>query len=72
LGGAVDVVIGLGLLIRKAMPVAALSGIIVALGYLIAGTLWTPDLWLDPLGSFTKDIPLMALLVTALAIASDR
>jgi uncharacterized protein YbjT (DUF2867 family) len=72
LGGAVDVVIGLGLLIRKAMPVAALSGIIAALGYLIAGTLWTPDLWLDPLGSFTKDIPLMALLVTALAIASDR
>jgi nucleoside-diphosphate-sugar epimerase len=29
--------------------------------YLVAATLWRPDLWFDPLGPLAKDIPVVVL-----------
>lgn len=72
IGSAIDVLIGFGLLVRRTMPAAAIGAIAATLAYLIAGTVWTADLWADPLGPFLKNIPLVLLALVALATAPDR
>jgi hypothetical protein len=46
--------------------------ILATFGYLAAGTLLAPQLWLDPLGAFTKIIPMLAATVFTLAIIDER
>ena len=58
LGGAfADIALGLMVLWRRWARVACLGMIALSLGYLVAGTIWTPDLWADPLGPFVKVLP---------------
>ena len=54
------------------MPAAAIGMIGVTAAYLLAGTLFTPDLWLDPLGPFVKTLPAAVLALVALAIRDAR
>lgn len=71
-GSVVDVLLGLAVLVRSlARP--ALSGMIaVTLSYLAAATVFTTDLWLDPLGPLVKTIPAALLALVALAILDER
>lgn len=70
-GSAVDVVLGLGILVRNWVRPAALGMIAVTIAYLTAGSLLRPDLWLDPLAPLVKAIPAMALAVVTL-VATER
>lgn len=72
-GGAfVDIVLGAAMLYRRTMPAACVGMIGVTAAYLLAGTIFTPDLWLDPLGPFFKTLPAAALALVALAIRDAR
>ena len=71
-GSVVDVLIGLGLLVRRWVRPAAILSILVALGYMLAGTVFTPQLWLDPLGPFVKILPAIAAGLCVAALAEER
>jgi DoxX-like family len=72
LGAAIDLLLGLLVLIRRWMPAAALGMVLVSFGYLAAGSLVAPDLWLYPLGPFVKVAPAAVLALVALAVAEER
>ena len=44
----------------------------VTLAYLVAGTILTPQLWLDPLGPLLKIVPILIATLFTLAIVDDR
>jgi uncharacterized protein YbjT (DUF2867 family) len=72
-GGALaDLAIGLGILFRRTARPALWAGFVLSLGYLAAGTLLAPELWIGPLGPLTKVVPILALNLVALAILEDR
>ncbi len=71
-GAAVDVLLGGAMLWRRTMPAACLGMVGVTLIYLLAGSFFTPDLWLDPLGPFVKTAPAAVLALVALAIRDAR
>ncbi|CAA0096709.1 Uncharacterised protein [Starkeya nomas] len=71
-GGLADLLVGIGIAIRRTARLALLAGIAVALFYALAGTLLTPWLWLDPLAPLLKIAPVIALHLVALATLQDR
>ncbi|WP_448951933.1 SDR family oxidoreductase [Labrys neptuniae] len=71
-GAVVDILLGVAMAWRRTMPAAAVGMIGITLSYLIAGSLFTPDLWLDPLGPFVKTLPAAVLALVALAIKDAR
>ena len=73
IGGAViDVILGAAVLYRPFAKLACMSMLAVSCVYLIAGSVLTPALWLDPLGPFLKVLPAMALAVVTLAVLEER
>jgi len=44
----------------------------LAIGYTIAGTLWWPDLWSDPLGPLLKNLPIVAAIAALAALEEER
>lgn len=71
-GGIADLLIGVGIAVRRTARPALIAGIVVSLLYAAAGTLFTPWLWLDPLAPLLKIAPIVALLLVALATLEDR
>ncbi|MDF2620754.1 MAG: nucleoside-diphosphate sugar epimerase [Xanthobacteraceae bacterium] len=71
-GGLADLLVGLGISIRRTAGPALVAGIAVALFYALAGTLLTPWLWLDPLAPLLKIAPVIALHLVALATLRER
>ena len=71
-GAAVDLALGLAVLIRRWLIPAALGMMAVTIAYLAGGTWFAPELWADPLGPLIKPIPAMVLALTALALAQER
>ena len=71
-GAFLDIVLGAAMLRQRTMALAAFSMIAVTAGYLVAGTVLTPDLWADPLGPFVKTLPAALLALVALAIREGR
>lgn len=71
-GGIADLLIGVGIAVRRTARPALITGIVVSLLYAAAGTLFTPWLWLDPLAPLLKIAPIVALLLVALATLEDR
>ena len=65
-------VLGLGIAVRATCKLALRAGLALSATYLVAGTALAPALWADPLGPFLKVLPVMALMLAALAIADDR
>ena len=49
-----------------------LGMVAVSLGYLLAGSLWTPDLWADPLGPFVKVMPAAILAAVGYFMLDSR
>lgn len=71
-GACADILIGLGIALRATCKAALRAGLVLSAGYLAAGTVLAPALWAEPLGPFLKVLPVMALILAALAIADDR
>ncbi|MBB6252698.1 SDR family oxidoreductase [Nitrospirillum iridis] len=72
LGSAADMALGVGVLFRRRTKAALLGMVLVSVVYLAGGTLWRPDLWLDPMGPFLKTLPAAMLALAALAVLDDR
>ncbi len=71
-GGLADLLVGVGIALRRTAGAALIAGIAVALFYALAGTVVTPWLWLDPLAPLLKIAPVIALHLVALATLGDR
>ncbi len=71
-GGITDMLIGSGLMMRRWMRAAAWAGAAVSISYLVLGTAFAPQLWLDPLGPFVKIFPVLALTIVVLALRGER
>ena len=61
-GIVVDVALGLALCLRPSRP-TYLAALGVMLLMTAVATVLSPGLWLDPLGSLTKNIPIAAILI---------
>ncbi len=73
IGGAlVDIALGLAILVRPVARRACLGMVATTLAYLLAGSLLTPGLWLDPLGPLVKVLPAMLLALVAMAVLEER
>lgn len=70
-GGWFDVVVGLSLWVRPWTRTVAIGMVLATLGYLVAATIWAPQLWLDPLGPWLKVTPMM-ILCLFVAATDDR
>jgi hypothetical protein len=71
-GSIFDILVGLLLLVRRlAKPILQLMLVATAL-YLAIGTISAPQLWADPLGPYTKVIPMLLATVFTLAILDER
>jgi uncharacterized protein YbjT (DUF2867 family) len=71
-GALADIVIGIGIAVRRTARLALYISTALSVFYLVAGTALTPWLWLDPLGPLVKTGPIMVLTLTAFAILEDR
>lgn len=70
-GALVDLALGLALWVRPWSRAAALAMVGVSLGYLAAGTIGAPQLWIDPLGPWLKILPGIVLCLFV-AATDDR
>jgi uncharacterized protein YbjT (DUF2867 family) len=71
-GSLVDLALGAAVLFRPWSRLALWGMLAVTAAYLTGGTLFRPDLWLDPLGPLLKTLPAAALALVALAILDER
>ncbi|WP_421980830.1 SDR family oxidoreductase [Roseibium sp.] len=71
-GSIIDLILGITVLVRKWTRAACLGMIAVSFGYLGAGTVLTPHLWLDPLGVFVKVLPAIVLALVVSLVLEDR
>jgi len=68
----VDVLIALGLSVRKYVQRALVASLCVSFIYIVMASLVTPNLWLDPLGPLVKVLPAMALSAVAWMMLDKR
>ncbi|GJE19403.1 SDR family oxidoreductase [Methylobacterium marchantiae] len=71
-GIAVDLVLGVAILVRRTMPLAALGMVAMTGIYLFLGSALAAGLWLDPLGAYLKTLPGAMLALVAYALADER
>jgi uncharacterized protein YbjT (DUF2867 family) len=71
-GGLADLLIGIGIAVRRFTRPALYAALAISLFYVAAGTILLPRLWLEPLGPLAKIWPILMLNLTALAILKDR
>ena len=71
-GGLADLLIGIGIAVRRFTRPALYAALAISLFYVVAGSILLPRLWLEPLGPLTKIWPILMLNLTALAILKDR
>lgn len=73
IGGAViDVLIGLAIFYRPSARLGAIASVVIALAYLVAGTLLAPLLWADPLGPYVKIVPAIVLGLCVALMLEER
>jgi uncharacterized protein YbjT (DUF2867 family) len=72
LTGLADIVLGIGILVRRFARPALIGMVLLSLAYLAAATILTPWLWADPLGPLVKVVPSIVLALVALAILDER
>jgi uncharacterized protein YbjT (DUF2867 family) len=71
-GAAADICIGIGIAFRRTARRALYAALALSVVYIILGTLLVPHLWIDPLGPLVKTLPIMVLILAAIAICEDR
>jgi hypothetical protein len=69
---ALDIVVGVPMLIGFRVRAAALGQIALTLAYVAALGVLIPELWTDPLGALLKPLALMFASVVVAAMAEDR
>jgi uncharacterized protein YbjT (DUF2867 family)/uncharacterized membrane protein YphA (DoxX/SURF4 family) len=72
IGAAIDVLLGLPMLIGIRVRAAALLQVALALVYVIALSALVPVLWLDPLGALAKALPVIFAALAVAAMTEDR
>ncbi|WP_044563645.1 SDR family oxidoreductase [Azospirillum sp. B4] len=72
LGSTADLALGIGVVSRRWAKTALVGMVLVSAAYMVGGTLWRPDLWLDPMGPFLKTLPAALLALAALALLDER
>lgn len=68
----VDIAIGSAIAVRWSCRMGLLAGIAVSSFYIASATIFTPEMWLDPLGSLMKIGPAIVLMTAGLAILEER
>ncbi|RUU06866.1 SDR family oxidoreductase [Mesorhizobium sp. USDA-HM6] len=71
-GSVADIIVGATVVVRPLARLALMAMIAITLLYLAAATALAPDLWLDPLGAIVKAVPMLCLVLVALAILEER
>ena len=71
-GAVADIVIGIGIAIRRTARLALYAALALSAAYMIAGTFLLPRLWADPIGPMMKIWPIMVLILVAIAVVEDR
>lgn len=71
-GSVADIVLGLAILWRPWARRACLGMLAVSAAYIVAATVFAPDLWADPLGPIVKVLPSMVLTLVVLALLEER
>ena len=71
-GALADMLVGIGIAVRRTARPALYAALALSVFYLAAGTAILPRLWLDPLGALVKVGPILVLHLVALAILEDR
>lgn len=71
-GAWFDIAMGLLLCVRRFARATLIVMIVATFGYLAAGTLLAPQLWIDPLGPLTKILPMLLATALTLAIIDER
>ncbi len=71
-GSFADIALGAALLWRPWARAAAFGMVALTAIYVVAGTLVTPQLWLDPLGPLVKPIPAAILALVCAAMLEER
>jgi uncharacterized protein YbjT (DUF2867 family) len=71
-GSLFDIAVGLAVCVRRFTRRALQLMLVVASAYLVVGTVTAPELWLDPLGPYTKIIPALLATLFTLAILDER
>lgn len=72
IGAVADAAIALALLRNDRPKATALAQLAMVGGYTIGLTILAPALWLDPFGSLLKNLPVLALILTHLALLEER
>lgn len=68
----IDIALGLLLIMKPKITIICLLQIIVVCVYTLMLTVLKPNLWLDPLGPLMKNIPIIILTMTLMAIDRDK
>jgi uncharacterized protein YbjT (DUF2867 family) len=71
-GALADIAVGVGIAWRPLTRHALYGALALSLFYAAAGTMFRPDLWIEPLGPLLKIIPIIVLHLVALAILDER
>jgi hypothetical protein len=71
-GAALDIGLGVAVLYRPLARLACLGMVGMSALYMTAGSIFTPALWLDPLGPFVKVFPAIVLALATLALLGER
>ena len=67
-----DISIGVLIAVRRTAGFGLIAGMLVSLGYLAGCAIFTPDLWVEPLGALVKTGPAIVLMLVALLTLDNR
>ena len=67
-----DMSIGVLIAFRRSCAFGLVAGILASLGYMAGAAIWTPDLWIEPLGALVKTGPAIVLMLVALLTLDNR
>jgi hypothetical protein len=67
-----DMSVGVLIAFRRTCAIGLVAGIVVSLGYMAGTALFTPDLWIEPLGALVKTLPAIVLMAVALLTLDNR
>lgn len=71
-GALVDIILGLAVVYRPLVKTALFGMVAVTASYLVAGSILSPDLWLDPIGPYVKTLPTAVMALVATAFVRSR
>ena len=72
MAGVIDLGLGLALIRNWHPRTTGLAQLAMVAGYTIGLTLLAPGLWVDPFGGLLKNLPILALILTHLALIEER